>query len=98
MTRAVDEALTNIMRHTYGGQLDRPIELLCHRVPKRPGNAGGEGFEVLLDRPRARGGSGEIEEGGGWMRSSQAGWGYISSGKAWTSWNSSASKGRTCCG
>src|ERR1700730_5978050 len=48
VTRAVDEAITNIMRHSYGGQLDRPIELLWHRVPKRPGNAGGEGFEVVL--------------------------------------------------
>jgi serine/threonine-protein kinase RsbW len=48
VTRAVDEAITNIMRHSYRGQLHRPIELLCHRVPKRAGNGGGEGFEVLL--------------------------------------------------
>jgi serine/threonine-protein kinase RsbW len=48
VTRAVDEAITNIMRHTYGGALDRPIEVLCQRVPKRPGARGGEGFEVLL--------------------------------------------------
>jgi serine/threonine-protein kinase RsbW len=48
VTRAVDEAITNIMRHSYGGQLDRPIELLCRRVPKRSGKAGGDGFEVLL--------------------------------------------------
>lgn len=48
VTRAVDEAITNIMRHSYRGQLHRPIELLCHRVPKRTGNGGGEGFEVLL--------------------------------------------------
>jgi anti-sigma regulatory factor (Ser/Thr protein kinase) len=48
VTRAVDEALTNIMRHSYGGQSDRPIELICHRVPKRSGKPGGEGFEVLL--------------------------------------------------
>ncbi len=46
VTRAVDEALTNIMRHSYGGQLDRPIELLCQRVPRRQGT--GDGFEVLL--------------------------------------------------
>jgi len=46
VTRAVDEALTNIMRHSYGGQVDRPIEILCHRVPKRTGT--GDGFEVLL--------------------------------------------------
>jgi serine/threonine-protein kinase RsbW len=48
VTRAVDEAITNIMRHSYGGQLDRPIEMLCQRVPKRDGNPGGEGLEVLL--------------------------------------------------
>jgi serine/threonine-protein kinase RsbW len=47
VTRAVDEALTNIMRHSYEGQTDRPIEVLCQRVPKRRGT-GGDGFEVLL--------------------------------------------------
>jgi anti-sigma regulatory factor (Ser/Thr protein kinase) len=48
VTRAVDEAITNIMRHSYQGQMDRPIELLCRRVPKRSGKASGDGFEVLL--------------------------------------------------
>jgi anti-sigma regulatory factor (Ser/Thr protein kinase) len=48
VTRAVDEAITNIMRHSYRGQLNRPIELLCRRVPKRAGSAGSEGLEVLL--------------------------------------------------
>jgi anti-sigma regulatory factor (Ser/Thr protein kinase) len=50
VTRAVDEALTNIMRHSYGGKLDRRIELSCTRVPKRRGASDGEGdgFEVLL--------------------------------------------------
>jgi serine/threonine-protein kinase RsbW len=46
VTRAVDEALTNIMRHSYAGKLDRPIEVLCQRVPKRNGT--GDGFEVVL--------------------------------------------------
>ena len=46
VTRAVDEALTNIMRHSYGGQLDRPIEVVCQRVPS--GMGPGDGFEVLL--------------------------------------------------
>jgi anti-sigma regulatory factor (Ser/Thr protein kinase) len=46
VTRAVDEALTNIMRHSYAGKLDRPIEVLCQRVP-RP-NGTGDGFEVVL--------------------------------------------------
>jgi anti-sigma regulatory factor (Ser/Thr protein kinase) len=47
VTRAVDEAITNIMRHSYGGQLDRPIEMLCQRVPRRPAK-GGEGLEIVL--------------------------------------------------
>ena len=47
VTRAVDEALTNIMRHSYGGALDRRIELSCLRVNK--GRAkNGEGFEIRL--------------------------------------------------
>src|SRR5690242_16034430 len=46
VTRAVDEALTNIIRHAYCGRADRPIELIInsiHRhshpkrlIPKRP--------------------------------------------------------------
>jgi serine/threonine-protein kinase RsbW len=47
VTRAVDEALTNIMRHSYGGALDRRIEPSCLRVNK--GRAKGEeGFEIRL--------------------------------------------------
>jgi serine/threonine-protein kinase RsbW len=48
VTRAVDEALTNIMRHSYRGQTDQPIEVCCLRVPRRSGAARGEGFEILL--------------------------------------------------
>jgi serine/threonine-protein kinase RsbW len=48
VTRAVDEALTNIMRHSYGGRLDRPIGMLCRRVQKRPTAARGHGLEILL--------------------------------------------------
>lgn len=48
VTRAVDEALTNIMRHSYGGKLDRRIELSCLRVSKKQRAQGGEGFEVRL--------------------------------------------------
>src|SRR5258708_12660062 len=29
LTRAVDEALANIIRHAYGGRPGKPIELLC---------------------------------------------------------------------
>ncbi|MGC1906396.1 MAG: ATP-binding protein [Candidatus Acidiferrum sp.] len=48
VTRAVDEALTNIMRHSYGGKLDRRIELSCLRVSKRQRVPSGQGFEVRL--------------------------------------------------
>lgn len=48
VTRAVDEALTNIMRHAYGGRVDQPIEMLCQRVAKRRSAEGGEGLEILL--------------------------------------------------
>src|SRR6266700_7025676 len=60
VTRAVDEALTNIIRHAYCGRADRPIELLIssiHRhpnpkrmIPKRPVQRDGsdtpEGLEI----------------------------------------------------
>jgi serine/threonine-protein kinase RsbW len=47
VTRAVDEALTNIMRHSYGGAVDRRIELSCTRIAKGR-KASAEGFEVRL--------------------------------------------------
>jgi serine/threonine-protein kinase RsbW len=47
VTRAVDEALTNIMRHCYNGRTDQPIELYCSRVPPRPSQSA-EGLEILL--------------------------------------------------
>lgn len=46
VTRAVDEALTNIMRHCYGGRLDQPIEVSCQRLPRRASSS--EGLEILL--------------------------------------------------
>jgi anti-sigma regulatory factor (Ser/Thr protein kinase) len=48
VTRAVDEALTNIMRHAYGGRVDQPIEMLCRRVAQRRTSDGGDGLEILL--------------------------------------------------
>src|SRR5438105_13136397 len=35
VTRAVDEALTNIIRHAYGGRADRPIELIISSIRGR---------------------------------------------------------------
>jgi anti-sigma regulatory factor (Ser/Thr protein kinase) len=48
ITRAVDEALTNIMRHSYGGRVDRPIEMQIRRIPGRRTADGGDGLEILL--------------------------------------------------
>src|SRR5256885_12700441 len=47
VTRAVDEALTNIMRHCYNGRTDQPIELHCSRVsPRSTGRL--DGLQILL--------------------------------------------------
>jgi anti-sigma regulatory factor (Ser/Thr protein kinase) len=47
VTRAVDEALTNIMRHSYGGALNRRIELSCLRIHRKRAKSE-EGFEIRL--------------------------------------------------
>jgi anti-sigma regulatory factor (Ser/Thr protein kinase) len=47
VTRAVDESLTNIMRHGYNGQTDQPIELHFRRVPHRSSGLA-DGLEILL--------------------------------------------------
>jgi serine/threonine-protein kinase RsbW len=47
VTRAVDEALTNIMRHAYNGRTDQPIEVYCRRVRPRASESA-DGFEILL--------------------------------------------------
>jgi anti-sigma regulatory factor (Ser/Thr protein kinase) len=51
LTRAVDEALANVIRHAYGDRLGQPIELLCHRIIVRVGEKRGPALEIfLLDR------------------------------------------------
>jgi len=47
VTRAVDEALTNIMRHSYRGLPDQPIAMYFRRVRRRAGGADC-GLEVQL--------------------------------------------------
>lgn len=44
ITRAVDEAMTNILRHSYKGRRDRPIALEFRRLQRGPDT----GIEVLL--------------------------------------------------
>ena len=48
VTRAVDEALTNIIRHAYGNQRDQPIELACYRAQRAGEGEHGEGLEIIL--------------------------------------------------
>ena len=73
VTRAVDEALTNIMRHSYGGALNRRIELSCLRIATEERAEGGQGFEIRLvdygpkdrscETPRAKAGRDQA----GWL-------------------------------
>lgn len=46
--RAVDEALTNIMRHCYCGRLDRPIEISFRRLHARSKAGQKVGLEIVL--------------------------------------------------
>jgi serine/threonine-protein kinase RsbW len=48
LTRAVDEALANIIRHAYGGRPEQPIELLCRRTQDRTGGKLRAGLEIVL--------------------------------------------------
>jgi anti-sigma regulatory factor (Ser/Thr protein kinase) len=72
VVRAVDEALTNVMRHCYCGRLDQPIELYFRRLARRSKSRRKEGLEVLLcdhgpavDRAKLRGhGPGKLRAGG----------------------------------
>jgi serine/threonine-protein kinase RsbW len=44
VTRAVDEAMANIVRHSYGGRLDRPIGIRFRRLSGETG----PGLEILF--------------------------------------------------
>jgi serine/threonine-protein kinase RsbW len=48
VTRAVDEALTNIIRHSYKGRPDRPIEIFFSSVHRKANDKSSEGLEILL--------------------------------------------------
>ena len=48
VTRAVDEALSNIMRHSYEGLLSEPIVLYFRRIQRPSGGGTGCGLEVQL--------------------------------------------------
>jgi serine/threonine-protein kinase RsbW len=46
--RAMDEAVSNVMRHSYAGRLDQPIEVSCKSLRRRSSGKGGQGVEILL--------------------------------------------------
>ena len=49
VTRAVDEAVTNIIHHAYRGQPNHPIVLTCYRLPKAVGSELAQGLEIVLE-------------------------------------------------
>ncbi len=48
ITRAVDEALTNIVRHSYRNRPDRPITLYFRRTSRQRDDSVEQGLEILL--------------------------------------------------
>jgi serine/threonine-protein kinase RsbW len=48
ITRAVDEALTNIVRHSYCNRLDQPIAMYFRRAQRRHDGEDQQGLEILL--------------------------------------------------
>ena len=48
ITRAVDEAVTNIVRHSYGNRLDQPIAMYFRRAQRREHGEIEHGLEILV--------------------------------------------------
>jgi anti-sigma regulatory factor (Ser/Thr protein kinase) len=48
ITRAVDEALANVMRHAYGNKADKRIEMSCTSVSAMVDGQQREGLEIQL--------------------------------------------------
>lgn len=46
--RAVDEALSNIVRHSYGNRLDQPIAMYFRRTQRQSEREVQQGLEILL--------------------------------------------------
>jgi anti-sigma regulatory factor (Ser/Thr protein kinase) len=49
VTRAVDEALANVIRHAYEGKPDQPIELTCYRTQGAVDGEPRDGLEIVLE-------------------------------------------------
>ena len=48
---AVDEGMTNVIRHAYGGRFDRPIEVCFYRGQARDGDGLRDSLEIrIVDR------------------------------------------------
>jgi serine/threonine-protein kinase RsbW len=54
VVRAIDEALTNIIRHAYHGQTDRPIEASFRSIQVRHDGAQKAALEIVLEDQGAR--------------------------------------------
>lgn len=48
IVRAVDEAVSNIMRHAYRGRLDQPIEVCCNRLQQGANSESEKGVEIII--------------------------------------------------
>ena len=48
LTRAVDEALANVIRHAYDNRPGQPIELVCRRVSERSAGKQTPALEIVL--------------------------------------------------
>jgi serine/threonine-protein kinase RsbW len=48
ITLAVDEAITNIIRHSYGGRENRPIAIYFRKMQHHSRGAAENGLEILL--------------------------------------------------
>jgi serine/threonine-protein kinase RsbW len=48
IVRALDEALANIIRHCYCGEMDRPITVEFRSVLEAPGGVNRQGLEIVL--------------------------------------------------
>ena len=49
LTRAVDEALANIICHAYDNRRGQPIEILCRRIDAQPDSGEAPGLEIVLE-------------------------------------------------
>jgi anti-sigma regulatory factor (Ser/Thr protein kinase) len=48
ITRAVDEALTNVIRHAYSGRVDQRIQVFCRRIRRSAIIKLVDGLEIMV--------------------------------------------------